>query len=320
MLVEFKEFFMSKIKIALILSFLVFASLVNTKKEVFAANPNCYSTFYQTKNFDCVDSLIEMLSAKYSKSKSFNHSNIQSIVGFITGVFKNNSDYKELALNRDTPLYTKSVFMAALYRAGLIEEAKTYANDNSLEKLFKAYKKNSVELLEDLKPRYLPYDNDFLIGVFMATGNKKYVIRTIGNYKTVSKEKARDAFRIALVKSKFGTNLSSKVRKSEMLKNICIKYECKKSQKDFYRIMTLSTAYWSLRSLSKKHEIIKDTLMDFFEDNKKLKNILDIERNNFSNYLTMLPLYAANIDDEKIEDFMISFENLEDVSVQDIVK
>lgn len=279
--IRFIIYFRNYFKIFPILMFFVFNILLNSKEDAFAKDYNCYSTFYKTNDFECVDRLVTMLSKKFYKTKDFNHSNIQGIVGFLTEIFRTKSKYKDYTLKKDVPLYIKSVFMVSLYRAGLTKEAKNYASYNSLEKLFGAYKKNSVELLTNLKPRYLPYDNDFLIGAFMASGNKKYIFRIIENYKTVSLEKAEDAFRVALVKNKFGTSLSPKVRKSQMLKNICIKYECKKNQKDFYKIMTLSTAYWSLNSLAKKHQIIKDSLNEFFKKNKQLKNILYIERNNF---------------------------------------
>lgn len=312
----------------------LFALVVFSASSLAATSNDCYTTFYKSKNFECIDGIVnevEKIAEKLPEKHHFDHSNIQAISGFLAELFIKYPDKKNELLKKDVSPYTKSVFIESLYRADLTKEAKEYAYNNSLGEIYDTYKKYSVKKISELRPKYIPSDNDVLIGAFMATGDNEFISNILYNFKRSDKSMVKDAIRVSLVQSKFGPKLSPPNRTSNMMANLCTKYECKKNKKDLFHTMTLVTAFWSLNSLSKEHEIIKETFTKFFEQDKDLKNIVLIENNNFSNYALTLAMSTATnkVEGDKdikihnkegMEEFLQSFERLEDVDVKALMQ
>jgi hypothetical protein len=76
------------------------------------------------------------------------------------------------------------------------------------------------------------------------------------------------------------------------------------------RVMTLSSAYWALGSLSQQHSGIQETYSNFFESDPRLKQIQASERNAFSNYVTALAVFSAIKDNASVNDSLSIYESL----------
>src|SRR5262249_11121391 len=125
-------------------------------------------------------------------------------------------------------------------------------------------------------------------GAYMASGDAALIARILENYSTADDGMAHDAIRIGFMISKFGGGLAPKGRDTATARVACEKYQCKVDSTKLYRVMTLATAMWSLRSLSEKDNGVKKTLDDFFGRDARLKTIYAIEQVAFGNYLTAL--------------------------------
>jgi hypothetical protein len=73
----------------------------------------------------------------------------------------------------------------------------------------------------------------------------------------------------------------------------CEKYQCKTDRAKFFRVLTLSSAFWALQSLGQQDDGIKKTFAGFFERDARLKNLRAGEGAAFGNYLTALTMAAA---------------------------
>jgi hypothetical protein len=80
-------------------------------------------------------------------------------------------------------------------------------------------------------------------------------------------------------------------------------------REEFMRLMTLASAYWALRSLLVKDEGIRKTFVDYFEKNQRIKNLLIVETNAFSNYLINLIAYSGIKDNPNINSSLSMYES-----------
>ena len=147
--------------------------------------------------------------------------------------------------------------------------------------------------LEAVRPSSTPADNDLLIGAYMASGNTAFIQRILDNYSSADDGMTSDGLRMGFMMSKFGPNLAPKGRDAVMTRAACEKYQCKSDPAKILRVMTLGTALWSLQSLSQQDDGIKKSWSSFFANDKRLKNLLAIEQNAFSNYLVAIVGVAA---------------------------
>ena len=288
-------------------TYLVFAMLLPGIAN--AGDANCYATFYQTKDMACVDEAIAGLS-KLSNSSDTSTANNQAMVGYFAELFRDYPEKKMAILKESAVPHLQAVYTEALYRAGLTDEAKSYADAKNLSEQFGHYKSVGMSPLQGIEPENLPGDNDVLIGAYMVSGDTNYVHRILENYGHADDAMVIDALRIAFMQGKFGPTLAAPGRPVVMLMAACEKYQCKKDKRGLMRLMTLGSAFWALHSLGQNDDGIKKTFEAFFKDDKRLAKLFALEQNAFGNYLTMLAAYAGIKDNPKINASLSIYEHM----------
>jgi hypothetical protein len=283
-----------------------------------AGNQPCYLTYYQTKSADCLDTLEQTLrNLKPNATNPTDHSNFQGIVGLLSVIFASSPQERGDLLGKEGGDFEKGLYVESLYRAGLPDDAKAYADANGQSDLYNRYQNQNLATLKTVIPGFIPADNDLLIGAYMASGDVEYINRLLGSFTSVDDATANDAFRMALMQSKFGATLTPPGREKAMALALCAKYECKANLKQFLHVGTLAAAIWALQSLSQQDEGIKKTLGDFFDNDPRLKKLLFVEESAFSNYLTLLVAYGAIKDNPNLNAALLAYENLG--SAQDVI-
>jgi len=293
---------MKKLLAAFAFALLTLPALVNA-----AGAADCYTTFYQSKNMQCVDSLLDTLRALKTAPGAHNN---PAMVGFLGALFSEYPDKREAILKQDTPANMKGLYIEALYRGGLQQEAKTYADSNGFAEAFRFFQGQNLPPLVSLKPSAIPSDNDMLIGAYMASGNTLYIRYLLGNFTTAGNAMASDAFRIAMMAGKFGKTMAPQGRPAVMMQAACQRYKCKANAHDLMRVMTLASGFWALQSLSAHDAGIKKTFDDFFKNDKRLSQLFTVEATGFNNYLVNLTAFAAIKDNPKINASLTIYENL----------
>jgi hypothetical protein len=284
-------------KSGLILPFLLLLAFSGVSRA--EESMNCHVTFYQTNDMGCIDVVLKGLS-----KLGGNHQNAESdpgLVGFFAEIFSTYPQEKARLLSQDVSREAQTVFIKALYEADLQDEAQTYANASGFAALYKSVQDSGTAHLNRLKPLAVAGHNDILIGAYFASGKTQYIRRILDNFLDADDGMVGDSLRMALMNGKFGPSLAPPGREKTIIKAACEKYECKKDTSKLKRTMTLSSAFWALRSLSGRDAAIKKTLVEFFDGNPRLKQMLVMENNAFSNYLTTLVLFAAIKDNPNIE-------------------
>jgi hypothetical protein len=285
----------------LVFSLLLLLALADTSRA--ADGSNCMSTFYQNKDLSCIDATIT------DTAKSGRRDN-PALVGFFAEIFNIYPQEKSRLLRQDVPPAIRVTFIEALYEAGLREDAQTYATANGFATGFNNLQKSGLAPLKQLKPIADPRQNDVLIGGYMASGNIEHIKRILENFSSADDGMVADALRLAMMQGKFGPSLAPPGREKVIVQTACEKYECKKDVRQLMRAMTLSSAFWAIRSLSQQDAGIKKTFAGFFESDPRLKQILIVENTAFSNYLTTLALFAAIKDKPGIETSLSIYEKL----------
>jgi hypothetical protein len=285
----------------LVFSLLLLLPLAGTSHA--ADGSNCMSTFYQSKDMSCINATIA------DTAKSGTRDN-PALVGFFAEIFNTYPQEKSRLLRQDVPPAIKVVFIEALYEADLKEDAQTYANANGFASGFSGLQKSRLAPLKQLKPTADPRQNDMLIGGYMASGNTEHIKRILENFSGAEDGMIADALRLAMMQGKFGPTLAPPGREKVIAQAACEKYECKKDVRSMMRVMTLSSAFWAIRSLSQQDPGIKKTFAGFFDNDPRLKQILIGENTAFSNYLTTLVLFAAVKDKPNIETSLSIYEKL----------
>jgi hypothetical protein len=297
---------MKKSVALLIVSFFALPSLAMA-----TANDDCYTTFYQSKNMECVDGFLKNLRKSAENHANQGVSDNQAGVGFLAEIFSTYPQEKEHILKQDASSDDiKSVYIEALYRAGLQEEAKKYADANGFSAAFKQYQDQGGAPIKSLKPHSTPADNDLLIGAYMASGHTQYIRNILENFVTAEDAQVSDAFRMSLMQAKFGPTLVPPDRPTTTVATACQKYACKANMQKLMRVMTLSSGVWAVQSLAQHDDGIKKTFVDFFEGDKRLKRLFETEENAFANYMTMLAAHAGGISNPNIESSLSIYEKL----------
>jgi hypothetical protein len=253
-----------------------------------AANQNCMNDYYRTKSPDCVDTILSQF-RQAARSKS----DPNTLIGFLAQLFSASAAEKQRLLDNEPSDYVRSVDLMALYRAGLPDDARKFADNNQLSALRQKLETNRPAPLAAVKPMSNPADNDLLIGAYMASGETALIQRILDNFSSADDGTVGDALRMGYMQSKFGPNLTPKGRESVMASAGCTKYQCKADPAKFLRVLTLASAFWALQSLSQQDDGIKKTLAAFFERDRRLKNLLAGEQAAFGNYVTALAMFAA---------------------------
>lgn len=276
-----------------------------------ADGSSCMTTFYRNKDVGCIDAIIKNL-----PNVPRNPANIQGglvnpgLLGFFAHLFMNDPAEKARLLSLDVPPQAKPLFTEALYEAGLETEAQNYGNANGFPDPAKSMQAAGVVPLKQIKPIANAFDNDVLIGAYMASGNTDYIKSILGNFSSAGDDMVKDSLRLAMMQAKFGPTFRPPGRENVMMPTICQKYECKKDLHDLMRVLTLSSAFWAMQSLSRQDEAIKTTFSSFFENDARLKRLLAVESNGFANYMTTLALYAAIKDNTNVNASLSIYEKL----------
>jgi hypothetical protein len=287
----------------------VLVSLAIPGTAMGAGGPDCYATFYQTKDTTCIDVLIESI-RKQEATGNQARSAPEAAIGFLAQIFGDYPQQKERILAQDASPRLKSVYLASLFRAGMLEDAKRYADAIGWPDGYKRYSSDRVASLNLVKPIAYPGENDLLIGAYMASGNTEYVSRILANYKSADDGMASDAIRISLLNGKFGPTLTPPGRENVMMAAVCERYQCKTNPGSLMRVMTLATGLWAVRSLAQRDEGIKKALFDFFKSEQRIQQLSAREDVAFANYLTLVIAYAGIKDNPKINEALSAYEKL----------
>jgi hypothetical protein len=277
---------------------------------VAAENISCDPEFlYRTKSTKRINNLIQginLLKADADNNNLAEHSNIEAVVGMLVTIFIELPEEKQQILEKESNSYAKGIYVEALYRAGLLEEARTYADKNKIPEVFKWYQDQNLQSLENTKPRYLGYENDLLIGAYTATGDIKYIERILANYKNADDAMVRDSLRLGFMYHQFGPTFAAPDRNTIMTMAVRQKYYSKAKPEKMMQILTLSSAFWAIKSLAKSDEGIKKISAEFFQKDPRLQKFLLEETIALSNYLTALIAYQISKD----ESSLLIYENL----------
>src|SRR5262249_45072746 len=99
----------------------VLLSLAMRGAAVAAGGPDCYTTFYQTKDTTCIDALIETV-RKQEATGNQARSAPESAIGFLAQIFRDYPQEEIRILTQDASPRLKSAYLAALFRAGKLED------------------------------------------------------------------------------------------------------------------------------------------------------------------------------------------------------
>lgn len=256
-----------------------------------ATDVTCMNDYYRAKLPACVDAVLsqfgQMATTPGTKSEP------SAVVGFLAHIFITSPAEKQRILGSTSSVMVKWVDLLALHYAGLTEEARKFADENRLATAHQQLETSQRAPLATVRPTAKPADNDLLIGAYMASGDTIFIDRILGNFTDADDGIAGDAFRMGLVKSKFGPNLAPKGREAVITQAACTRYRCKADPAKFFRLMTLASAFWALQSVGQNDEGIKTTAAGFFGRDARLKNLLAAEQAAFGNYITAIAITTA---------------------------
>lgn len=279
----------------------------------FANEAPCYNKFYSDKSATCVAVIakdLAQLPVDPADPYMKNHSNVQAMVGLLAEIFKGFPKYKEYFLRQPASIATKGIYLEALYRADLKEEAVAYAEANKLTGFIQAYQMGNLPSLPQVQPADRPSDNDLMVGAYMGSGKAEYIQRILDNFSSSDDNMAYVAFRMGLMIEKFGGAGIAPGRDKTMVLAICEMYQCKKDPRNMMRIMTMAAGFWTARSLANGDEKIKRVLNKFFENDLRLKKIMVSEQNAFSNYATNLLAFRITQQNQLVNKSLMAYERL----------
>jgi hypothetical protein len=210
------------------------------------------------------------------------------LIGFLAQLFVTSSEEKERVLRAESSEYLRWLYLVALYRAGLFDDAENFARKYSMFPGLRNLEILRPTPLAEVRPSSAPADNDLLIGAYMASGDTVFIERILENFSSADDSLVSDGLRMGFMQYKFGPTFVPRERESVTAAAACEKYQCKANPAKLYRLLTLSTAIWAMQALGKNDEGIRKTFADFFERNKRLKDVLMAERTALGNYITTL--------------------------------
>jgi hypothetical protein len=250
-----------------------------------AADQNCMASYYRTKPPACIDGVLSQLDQSSSKSGA------NTVIGFVTQIFSTSPEEKQRVLREASSRYVRSIDLAALYSAGLRDEARKFADENQLAAQLQKFE--AFPPLAAVKTTSSPGENDQLIGAYMASGDTALIGRILAGFADADDATVSDGLRMGLMKGKFGPNLTAEGRDNVMAPAACAKYQCKTDPAKFFRVLTLASAYWALQSLSPGDDGIKKTFSGFFASDPRLKTLLAAEQAALGNYVAAITMDAV---------------------------
>ena len=253
-----------------------------------AADQDCMPVYYRTKAPHCVDEVLSQLAQAGAKSEP------STSIGFLAQLFVASPGEKQRILDGETSDRVRAVQLVALFRAGLRDDARLFAEKSRLSAMLAKLEAAPPPPLSAVEPSSTPGDNDLLIGAYMASGDAALIQRILDNFSRAEDGMASDAMRMGYMNSKFGPTLTPQGREENVMARAgCAKYQCRTDPAKFLRVLTLSSAFWALQSLGQSDEGIRKTFVAFFDRDARLKNLLAGEQAAFSHYATALVLLAT---------------------------
>jgi hypothetical protein len=269
----------------------------------------CIKTFYQIKDMACIDVVTDQLNQIPGAPTQKTITNSQNAAGFLAVVFADYPDQKKRLLAQKTSPTTNAIFIEALYEGELFADAQSFADASGLTNMLTFYQTRQTPTLKALTPSTDPGDNDLLMGAYMASGRTEYISSILANFVSADDEMVKDALRLSFMQGKFGPTLAPPGRDKVMVNAACQRYKCQANMQAMMRVMTLSSAYWALHSLSAHDDGIQKTL-DIVFTNPRLKQLLGVEQSAFSAYLTNLAVAMAVADNAHINHSLSNYEHL----------
>jgi hypothetical protein len=292
---------------------LAFAVVV-AAPQAFAADPlPCYLDFYRTHDVACIDHLIAPDAGLLGKANDIDTTKSQTMVGLFAGLFAADAAQRDRILAMAATPREHAIFTEALVRAGVPEKAKSFAEEKGLGVLAPLPALQKLAPLADVHPHALAGDNDLLLGAYMATGDTAWVERLLDNFRSADDGMVRDALRIGMMMSRFGPGLAPPGRRAVIAQTACEKYRCLVDPEDTLRVMTLATAFWSIRSLSRSDDGVGKTADAFVQANPRIADLVAAESGVFARYVRLVtaPSAAGTSGDEPL---LTAFETLKPMS------
>ncbi len=244
--------------------------------------------YYRSKPAGCVDATLSQL-----RTATRTNSDPSTVIGFLAQLFVTSPAEKARILDNEPSDYIMSVELMALHRAGLADDARKFADKHQLSALLGKLEAGRLAPLATVIPSSTPADNDLLIGAYMASGDTAFIARILENFSSADDGMVGDAMRLGFMSSKFGPGFAPKDRPNVMATAACAKYQCKSDPAKFFRVLTLSSAFWALQSLGRQDDGIRKTFAGFFDRDERLKTLRAGEEAAFGNYLTALTVFSV---------------------------
>jgi len=269
--------------------YIAIALLVVQSFPAQAADPNCMNDYYRTKLPACVDTILSQI----RDAPSWPKSEPKTLIGFLAQLFRSSPDEKRRVISSERSEYLRAIYLQALYRAGLHDDAENFARTYGGLPGLRNFEILKLPPVDEVRPSLAPGDNDLLIGAYMASGNTVFIERILENFSSADDSLASDGLRMGLMQYKFGPTFVPKERGTVTMAAACDKYQCKGNPAKLYRLLTLSTAIWAMQALGKSDEGISKTAASFFERDKRLKELLTAEQTALGNYIVAVALVTA---------------------------
>jgi hypothetical protein len=265
---------LSKIKIiniCLVLTLFTNSCLLSKTSDIKKENK---LAFHLHKNCNKIILFFDDLDKETREEKPeiiYANSNYEGVIGALSGVFLTNYKCTKKILKNSTNYsqFIKFILLKSLLYSKFDEKT---LNEFIFKNNFHQYLENfkNIKDINKIIPNYLPSDNDLLIGIFTTTGNYKYIDAILKNFTNNIKrtEIITDSFRFGNSILMFGDQKEKEYYiLTEIQDSIKKKYYKKDDHFLFFKILTLSTAIWTVKSLSLENEDLKKHIYKFMESN-----------------------------------------------------
>lgn len=243
--------------------------------------------FYKTKSPECIEQIIGVLRRSPPPKSDPN-----TAIGFLAELFRSSPDTRATILAQSSTQYEQAAELLALLRAGLPDDARSFAKANGLVGLLTNLQSSGVKQIASMPRARSPGENDLLIGAYMESGNVAFIRSVLANFADATEQMTADAIRMGLMMSKF-QNMAAPGREPAMVKAACARYNCKTDGRQMQRLLAMSTAFWALSSLSRTDAGVRGELSKVFGDDPKLKKTLAVEQTAFGNYVLMFAVFSG---------------------------
>ena len=108
--------------------------------------------YYRTKLPGCIDSIL----SSFRQTALSGKADPSTIIGLLAQLFSASPEEKQRILNDEPSDYVRSVDLVALYRAGLLDDARQFADKNNLSGLLQKLEADRPAPLVAVRPLSIP--------------------------------------------------------------------------------------------------------------------------------------------------------------------